>query len=492
MNIKINKYLKLIISIIFLLVTIVSAHTVEELDRLNQKLRKIKAQYQIAQSELNKAAEKRWSKRDANINRKKELSEKLERSQNSIKQLITQNYRKENDLFNKKEELIVSESGNESFGKEKEYLLSALKDEFFDSRKRNYYSFPINREKRMGLYNDVIDSIKSIRSVNTLLKIRNSLAISSLKRFQKVSIGEEKILLGDDKPRNAIVLNIGDALAYGVTSQGELYTIKINNNNEKSEYDWLNVQAAENRHEIVALFPKWTEELFLKAILPVDVIRNNNSEKILVGHKESVGKKIIETFKAGGIFMYPLLILTLFALFLIVNRFFYYSYKHKESSSFIKEAVLKLEAGENVAALKLTEKRRSSLASILKVTLKHKDWSRETAEKAVKEELLKEVPLLDRHLDTVAVVAAAAPLVGLLGTVSGMIKMFKSITEYGTQNPSILAGGISEALVTTEVGLIVAIPVMLLHTLLKNRRNIIKSELESFAVMILNRIWPES
>ena len=139
----------------------------------------------------------------------------------------------------------------------------------------------------------------------------------------------------------------------------------------------------------------------------------------------------------------------------------------------------------------LAEKKRSSLAVILQVCLKHRSWSRDTAEKAVKEELLKELPQLNRHLDTIAVIAAAAPLLGLLGTVSGMIRMFKTITSYGTGDPSLLAGGISEALVTTEVGLVIAIPMLLLHTFLRNRRNIIRSELEAFGLVILNRIWRE-
>lgn len=490
-----NKFpiiIKFTITIILFFTSFIYAHTVEELDRYNQKLRKLKARYQITQSELNKVTEKRWCSREANIQKKKTLSETLERVQNSTKMLITENYRKENELFNKKEELIIDESGTESFRKEREFLYSALKEEFEDRRNRNYNSFPINREERMVFYNNILDSIEDLKSLNRLLKIRNSLALLNFERYQKVAIEEERIVLGLDNPANAIVLNVGDALAYGITPDGKLLTIQSSSRNDKIEYKWVEISSAENRHELVALFPKWTEESFLKALMPVDVIRNSNSSKILSGEKASFVNKIVKTFNTGGVFMYPLLVLTVIALLLIVNKFFYYSIKHKESSDFIKKAVTLLENGDNDGALKLTENRRSSLASILKVTLKHKDWLRETAEKAVKEELLKEVPLLDKHLDSLAVIAAAAPLVGLLGTVSGMIKMFKSITEYGTQNPSILAGGISEALVTTEVGLIVAIPVMLLHTLLKNRRNIIKGELESFAVIILNRIWPES
>jgi biopolymer transport protein ExbB len=131
------------------------------------------------------------------------------------------------------------------------------------------------------------------------------------------------------------------------------------------------------------------------------------------------------------------------------------------------------------------------LARILNTCLDHAKWKRPVAEKAVKELLLAEVPVLDKHLDTLAVIAGAAPLLGLLGTVTGMISMFESITSFGTGDPKLLAGGISEALVTTEVGLAIAIPVLLIHNFLRNRRNHIQADMEMYAMRILNRLWTE-
>jgi biopolymer transport protein ExbB len=87
--------------------------------------------------------------------------------------------------------------------------------------------------------------------------------------------------------------------------------------------------------------------------------------------------------------------------------------------------------------------------------------------------------------------AGAAPLLGLLGTITGMIRMFESITRFGTGDPKLLAGDISEALITTEVGLAIAIPTLLVHNFLRNRRNHIQADMEMYAVRILNRLWPE-
>ena len=83
--------------------------------------------------------------------------------------------------------------------------------------------------------------------------------------------------------------------------------------------------------------------------------------------------------------------------------------------------------------------------------------------------MLKEIPKINRGLLMVKVISVVAPLAGLLGTVTGMIKTFQVITLYGAGDPKLMAGGISQALVTTVLGLVVAIPMVLLHTVLSGR-----------------------
>ncbi len=85
--------------------------------------------------------------------------------------------------------------------------------------------------------------------------------------------------------------------------------------------------------------------------------------------------------------------------------------------------------------------------------------------------------------------AAVAPLLGLLGTVMGMIELFDVITMHGTSDPKLLAGGISIALVTTETGLIVAIPLQLIHTFLVNRSESLRGRMEKAGLAVLNALW---
>lgn len=109
------------------------------------------------------------------------------------------------------------------------------------------------------------------------------------------------------------------------------------------------------------------------------------------------------------------------------------------------------------------------LGRVLSAYSKNKTVDTETLELKLNEAVLKEIPKINRGLLMVKVISVVAPLAGLLGTVTGMIKTFQVITLYGAGDPKLMAGGISQALVTTVLGLVVAIPMVLLHTVLSGR-----------------------
>jgi len=109
------------------------------------------------------------------------------------------------------------------------------------------------------------------------------------------------------------------------------------------------------------------------------------------------------------------------------------------------------------------------------------DKNLDTVSLRLDEQLGEESSLLYRGLATVAVLAAVAPLLGLLGTVTGMIETFQSITLFGTGDPKLMSGGISQALVTTQLGLSVAIPLVLFHSLLVGRANRLVEKLGKYS-----------
>lgn len=130
-------------------------------------------------------------------------------------------------------------------------------------------------------------------------------------------------------------------------------------------------------------------------------------------------------------------------------------------------------------------KENNPLGRILKVHYDNTDADTETLELKLDEAILKEVPKLETWQGAIKVIAAVAPLLGLLGTVTGMIVTFQAITLFGTGDPKLMAGGISQALVTTVLGLTVAIPLVLLHSVVASRSKALIEVLEEQSAGII-------
>jgi biopolymer transport protein ExbB len=129
----------------------------------------------------------------------------------------------------------------------------------------------------------------------------------------------------------------------------------------------------------------------------------------------------------------------------------------------------------------------NALGRILQVYESNPAADNETLELKLDEAILREAPRLERWQGWIKVLAAIAPLLGLLGTVVGMIRTFQAITLFGTGDPKLMAGGISQALVTTVLGLIVAIPLVLLHSLVSSRSKMLVDILEEQSAGIVAR-----
>ncbi|NTS78311.1 MotA/TolQ/ExbB proton channel family protein [Catenovulum sp. SM1970] len=128
------------------------------------------------------------------------------------------------------------------------------------------------------------------------------------------------------------------------------------------------------------------------------------------------------------------------------------------------------------------------LGRVMQVKDKHPEADTETLELKLSEAIMREVPKLTRNLTFIKIISVVAPLMGLLGTVTGMINTFQAITLFGTGDPKLMAGGISQALVTTVLGLVVAIPTILLYTVLHTRsKNLVYILQEQSAGIIAER-----
>jgi len=158
-------------------------------------------------------------------------------------------------------------------------------------------------------------------------------------------------------------------------------------------------------------------------------------------------------------------------------------YEGQGGKRLVQRVVDAVAAGDLALALSLTQG-KGAYPPLLKASLCHLDQPEEEWEIAVSDALLQQAVRIDRFASLILVIASVAPLLGLLGTVTGMIETFDTITRFGTGDPKLLATGISVALITTEVGLIVAIPLLLLGNLLNGWAGSLKTELELAALMV--------
>lgn len=224
--------------------------------------------------------------------------------------------------------------------------------------------------------------------------------------------------------------------------------------------------------------------------IPLDVLQNKAIKNSITDTKELTWTEEFKAFfKKGGIVMYPLMLVAIIALLLFLERFVMLSYRGHLGRRFTKKMDALVAEKKYEEAANLCLKKETSLAMVLFAVLNKVNDTRENAERSLQEALLREQPKLERRMGLLAAMGTIAPLLGLLGTVTGIITLFTVITEVGTNDARVLAGGISEALVTTEMGLVIAIPVMILHGLLSEKIEKITSELYVQSTSLMNKVF---
>jgi biopolymer transport protein ExbB len=178
---------------------------------------------------------------------------------------------------------------------------------------------------------------------------------------------------------------------------------------------------------------------------------------------------MVELFIKGGPFMWPLLFSLLFGIAVSFERFWSLTRASVNTREFFAEVQEALKQRGPEGAAEVCSNTRGPVASVLHAGLLRLDRGIDHVEKAIEESGAIEMAFLEKGMVWLATVANIAPLLGFLGTVSGMIGAFEAIALAGDVEPSIVAGGISEALITTAAGLVIAIPIQSFHNFFVSR-----------------------
>ncbi|MCG8685825.1 MAG: MotA/TolQ/ExbB proton channel family protein [Desulfobacterales bacterium] len=215
--------------------------------------------------------------------------------------------------------------------------------------------------------------------------------------------------------------------------------------------------------------------------VPMDISRGGALAQL--SHQLSLWQQIPK----GGPIIYPILaILFLGGLITLERIFFFLRRKIRLENIWGKIETSARKRNWEGCTRACDRYAKNPVIRVIRAGVHSRDLPREDMENAVQEAILKEIPPMERFLSTMGMLAIITPLLGLLGTVTGMIDTFHVITLHGTGDPRMMSGGISEALVTTMLGLSVAIPIMLVHTLLSRTVENTIGMMEEKAVALIN------
>ncbi len=200
---------------------------------------------------------------------------------------------------------------------------------------------------------------------------------------------------------------------------------------------------------------------------------------------------MLEIIKSGGWLMWPIMLCSVLAMSLIGERL----WTLRRSRIIPEHLVAQIwgwKKSKQLTAEKVATLRKSSaLGAVLAAGLVNMEHSREVMKESIEETGRHVAHSLERYLTTLGTIASITPLLGLLGTVIGMIKVFNAILQEGVGDPNVLAGGISEALITTAAGLSVAIPTLIFYRYFRGKIDALVVEMEQESIKLVEVIHGE-
>ncbi|MBW1706886.1 MAG: MotA/TolQ/ExbB proton channel family protein [Deltaproteobacteria bacterium] len=202
---------------------------------------------------------------------------------------------------------------------------------------------------------------------------------------------------------------------------------------------------------------------------------------------------MIEFLAKGGVLVYPIILCSVLALAIFLERLIRFARVRIRGDGLVKKIARHIENGEDQQAYELAGSSDSPMGRILVNAMEVKDQDRETLETVIVHATDEEVRDISRYLQALATIGNIAPLLGLLGTVLGMIKAFMVIQQMGGKvNAAVLAGGIWEAMLTTALGLAVALPTIVAHSYLIARVDKYEAQLQDGTVTFIKALGRRS
>ena len=193
-------------------------------------------------------------------------------------------------------------------------------------------------------------------------------------------------------------------------------------------------------------------------------------------------------FLKGGILMLPIVICSIISLGIVIEKIFTLRRKRIIIPE-VKSVIISVSSEEDIPlAISVCDKHEGTLSNLMKIVLKQQGSSYEYRREELSDRGRQEIRGLEKGLGVLETIAAVTPILGLLGTVIGMIKVFQVISMQGVGEASALSGGISEALITTAAGLSVAIPALIFYNYFSRKAENLILDIENLSNGLLNKM----
>lgn len=431
-----NKLTKLISSLVLVTVTALTSNTVfaQQAANLDELLSQLQ-QGKIAQSKQNETREREFNSKKAQQDRL--LQESINTRDDAIKlsaKLESTFQNNEIDLANKTDAL------NKRMGELKE-LFGVLQQVAGDTKSKFQTSVVSAQIEGRGQFLDEfaqsMGSTSKLASIEEIERLWFELQ-REMTQSGKVHKFSREIVLANGEKSQADVIRVG---GFNLVSNGK-YLEYIDETGSVAEL----IRQPSSRYLSSANELTSTNT----GVVPFALDPTGGSILGLLVQAPDLQERIDQ----GGTVGYVILAIGLIGLLIAIERFI---------TLFLIGNKVNRQLKNDVAS------QNNPLGRVMLVKDKNSNADTETLELKLSERILKEVPILTTRLTFIKIISVVAPLIGLLGTVTGMINTFQAITLFGTGDPKLMAGGISQALVTTVLGLVVAIPMVFISTILNTR-----------------------
>ncbi len=457
------------------------------------KLQSLQSELEELRRQRDKAVVDRWEDRRKANQVRTDYNQKIEDARAALGQLGEKKSRLVDDL-----RLIQGEIAQGAHDVDQQRMrflsLSEQQDKLEELRQVTEELVPLDEAERISRYNQS-EQILSMSKDNPekIFAQLYSHAITEIIWSRQIVLSTGEFVVGDQTKRG-LFLRWGGVGAVRSLSDSLSPVAMLLTGIEKNrrEYRWIDQLPQSTIAQAQTAFRQLSDHTDSRVLMPADILLTPMQWKSSADG-EFRGFKVwfLEMMEQGGEIAWLIAILCVIAVILTVERIIVLTAKSRHSMHRIEALLGDIERNADPAVIEqsLFVLPSGPMRRLLFAIWNNRNKEREEAEKIAEEVLARELPLLEKRLGTIAVLGGAAPLLGLLGTVVGMIQLFEVITRYGTSDPKLLAGGIAVALITTQLGLMVAIPVMLIHNALSNRVDRLIAQLQECGLRMLNQLW---